>query len=120
MSIPCRLALGENLPELPMAQAIAVYRIVEEALTNIMRHSGATRVDVAARVEEGSLRVSVCDNGRGITEDELAVRRNFGVTSMMERAALLGGDLRIERGPDGGTRIWLEIPLVRMHEHAGA
>lgn len=120
MSIPCRLALGENLPELPTAQAIAVYRVVEEALTNVMRHSGATRVDVAARVEDGLLRVSVCDNGRGITAERLAMRQTYGVTSMMERATLLGGELRIDGPPDGGTRIWLDIPLVQMHERARA
>ena len=100
-----------DLPQLsPRAQAEAL-RIAQEALTNVRRHADATVVRVRARVTDGRLVVDVGDNGCGF--DPAAVSgASFGLAGMRERAALIGGEVRIESAPRDGTRIRLFLPLV--------
>jgi signal transduction histidine kinase len=99
-----------GLPRLsPRAQAEAL-RIIQEALSNVRRHADATVVRVRTVVEDGRLVMIVHDNGRGF--DPAAVGRSaFGLASMRERAALIGGELRIESRPLDGTRISLFVPV---------
>jgi signal transduction histidine kinase len=102
---------ASDLPPLsPRAQAEAL-RIVHEALTNVRRHADATVVRVRAFVEAGRLVVAVGDNGRGF-EPDAVVQPAFGLASMQERAALIGGELSIESAPQDGTRVSLVVPLV--------
>ncbi len=100
-----------DLPPLPPRAQAEALRIAQEALSNVRRHADATFVRVRAAVEEGRLVVAVGDNGRGFDPD--AVGQNaFGLASMRERAALIGGELRIESRPQDGTRVSLLVPLV--------
>lgn len=95
---------------LPPGAAVEVYRIVQEALANVARHSGAELARVHLAVEGGILRVTIEDSGRGF--DPAAVRDNgLGLAGMRERAALLGATLAIATTPDVGTCIALEVPL---------
>ena len=100
-----------DLPALPPRAQAEALRIAQEALSNVRRHADATFVRVRAAVEEGRLVVAVGDNGRGFDPD--AVGQNaFGLASMRERAALIGGELRIESAPQDGTRVSLLLPLA--------
>jgi PAS domain S-box-containing protein len=88
-----------------------VYRIIQESLTNVMRHAGATRVDIRIVAEDGTLSVSIQDNGRGIAESEQDSPHAFGMIGMRERARLLGGNLTVSGAPRMGTTVQLEFPL---------
>ena len=96
---------------IPDRAATAAYRIAQEALTNVARHSGASRVDVSLRVEEGALLLSVEDDGRGFDPGRLDESKGLGVIGMRERASLIGGTLAIGPGAVGGVRIDLRFPL---------
>ena len=85
----------------------ALYRIIQEALTNAVKHAGASRVAVEARDDDGALRLSVTDDGRGF--DPAAPGAGFGLAGMRERVLLLGGSLDVASGP-AGTRIEATLP----------
>lgn len=87
------------------------FRIFQETLTNIIRHANATRVDVHLAVEQGCLVLTVRDNGRGITDEEIANTRSIGLIGMRERAALVGGDIELQGRPGHGTTVVVRIPL---------
>ncbi|MDE3084893.1 MAG: response regulator [Verrucomicrobiota bacterium] len=89
------------------------FRIFQETLTNIIRHASATRVDVQLTEENGWLVLTVQDNGRGITEEEIANTRSIGLIGMRERAALVGGEINFHGEPGQGTTVTLRIPLHR-------
>lgn len=89
---------------------IAVFRIFKEALTNIVRHSGASLVAIMLRQQEDQVILTVTDNGRGITQEQLAADNSLGLSSMQERAWLLDGFLQIYGEPGKGTTIFLSIP----------
>lgn len=90
--------------------ATAIFRIVQEALTNVVRHSGANEVTVEVIPNGGSVVVRVQDNGKGISEQDMRKVRSFGLAGMRERAYVLGGDLTIKQAPQGGTVIEAIIP----------
>jgi PAS domain S-box-containing protein len=91
-------------------QSTAIFRIYQEALTNILRHAQATRVEVSTE-EEGSFVLRISDNGRGITEDEKTSQHTLGLLGMRERAHLIGGQIDI-KGVDGkGTVVTVRIPI---------
>jgi len=98
--------IQEPLPPLPAAVEVAAYRIVQEALTNVVRHAGASMCSV--RVTHGdALRISIEDDGSGLPTP---VRPGVGLDSMRERAGELGGSFRIANRPAGGTRIDVTLP----------
>jgi signal transduction histidine kinase len=99
----------QELPPLPAAVEVACYRIASEAMTNIVRHAGASNCVVRIRLEEatGVLGVEVEDDGNGIREDDEV---GVGLHSMRERAEELGGRCIIEPPPEGGTRVVTELP----------
>jgi len=101
----------QGAPRIPDRAATAAYRIAQEALTNVARHSGASRVDVSLRVEEGVLHLAVEDDGRGFDPERLDESKGLGVIGMRERASLIGGTLSIGPGAAGGVRIDLRLPL---------
>ena len=96
--------------------AIAVFRIFQEAITNVVRHSQATKVTVVLREEERSFSeeasyvLEIRDNGRGITEEEILNPKSLGLLGMQERVLAFGGDLSIRGEPGGGTSVILKIP----------
>lgn len=106
LTITCDLPA--DLPPLPAAVEVAIYRITGEALTNVVRHAGAhtctVRLAVAERIE-----LTIRDDGRGLPTDAAA---GVGLLSMRERAAELGGECAVTSGMGGGTtvRVWLPLP----------
>ena len=102
--------MPEGLPPLPAAVEVAVYRISQEALTNVVRHAQAKECVVRLAVSEG-LRLEITDDGIGLPEGHAA---SVGLLSMRERAAELGGRCAIERVPAGGTRVLVQLPLEAL------
>lgn len=103
-----------HLPEyirLSPERSTAVFRIVQEALSNVARHAKATEVAVRARKAKGELLVEIADNGRGIVAADLAKTNSFGILGMRERSQYLGGNLGIQGPPDQGTTLALRLPL---------
>jgi signal transduction histidine kinase len=105
----------EAIPPLPAAVEVACYRIAEEALTNVVRHAEAQRCALSLAIDEGTLRLEVRDDGRGLPDSRAGEtgRAGVGLTTMRERAAELGGRLVVEALPEGGTRVRAELPLPR-------
>jgi signal transduction histidine kinase len=99
------------LPRLPMRTEAEVLRIAQEALNNVARHADATVVRVRAAADEGQLAVSIRDNGRGFDMSQ-PTPGHVGLESMRERAALVGGTVRIESQPLDGTHIWVAVPIA--------
>lgn len=100
---------SDPLPPLPAAVEVAVYRIVQEALTNVARHSGARRCTIRLS-SNGSVELEVADNGRGLN----GARPGVGLSSMRERAEELGGSCTIGPGADGGTRVLVRLPIPSL------
>ncbi|HZB09134.1 MAG TPA: PAS domain S-box protein [Rubrobacter sp.] len=105
------LEVREDFPdELPEEQSKDLLRIVQEALANTRRHSGASHARVAAGTSPGKLWVEVSDDGRGF--DPASMSAGTGTRGMRERARVLGGELEIFSRPDGGTRVRFEMPAT--------
>ena len=94
--------------------SIAVYRIVQESLTNIIRHAKAHHVTISLEPGAGFLRVSIVDDGTGLPEEVIKRPRSHGLAAMRQRAIALGGQWRAGRTPDGGTEIEVRLPLERV------
>ncbi len=110
--IECRSECAPQIIQLTDQQSTAVFRIVQEALTNILRHAQATRVSVAIEEEDGNLVLKVSDNGRGITPAEVSNKQSLGLLGMRERAHLIGGHLDIAASREGGTVLRVCVPLA--------
>jgi PAS domain S-box-containing protein len=102
---------AQEFPRLPDDVASHAFRIIQEALTNVTRHSKATRVDVAVRRAGGSLILGVSDNGVGFAPDTLSGLHSLGLVGMRERALACGGVLMVQGKPGEGTSIVVTIPL---------
>lgn len=89
----------------------AIFRILQEALTNIARHSGATKVEIFLKKQDGEITMEVRDNGRGISEADLTKNTSFGLLGMRERALFLGGDVEVKGHPGFGTSVKVQIPV---------
>jgi PAS domain S-box-containing protein len=100
-----------NIPVLSETIATASYRITQEALTNVARHSGAGKVDVILRFENGRLSLVVSDNGKGFSISETGESEGLGVAGMRERAGLVGGTLRVESAVGEGVKILFSVPV---------
>lgn len=101
--------LPPRLPSLSAAAGLAVYRTLQEALTNVRRHSGASRVTVHLSAEQTGVRLTVADDGRGCSADTLSQSAG-GVLGMRERAAMAGGTVVIAATPEGGLTVELWVP----------
>lgn len=107
-------------PTVPVDAAVAahVYRIVQEALNNVTKHSGSTKAWVRLRTSDSGLELDVEDHGAGMPS--AAHGRGLGLTTMRERAALVGGTIEFTRPREGGTLVRLRVPLPRADEGRGA
>ena len=107
--IEADLEINGSFADLTESRRIAIFQIVREALSNIREHSGASHVRVTVVEREGSVAVSVEDDGRGFDRDaallDASVLRRFGLTGMLERVEMLGSELEIDSEPGGGTRV---------------
>ncbi|MFW6113721.1 MAG: sensor histidine kinase, partial [Actinomycetota bacterium] len=97
----------------------SLFRISQEALNNIARHSGADRVDVRLMAENGELVMEIEDDGRGITREDLSDPSSLGIMSMKERAYAFGGVVGIQPGGDGGTLVRVRMPFPGSGESIG-
>jgi signal transduction histidine kinase len=91
---------------------LVAYRVVQEALTNVAKHAGATRVTVTLRRQRQHLTLAICDNGRGIAPADRLKPASFGLRGMSERARALGGTLTLSAAPGGGTMVTIKIRLA--------
>jgi two-component system sensor histidine kinase UhpB len=106
-----------SLPKLAPETELAVYRIAQESLTNIARHSNASRVTIALERGPDSIVLSVGDDGRGF--DGSMPEEHGGLRSMRERALLVDGALAIKESPRGGVEVRLEVPTTPVDEPVG-
>jgi PAS domain S-box-containing protein len=113
--IECRIDLppAERLDSIGRDAAIAVYRVLQEALTNVARHSGARHAWAVMDTDGSWLALEVEDDGRGIGPEDVAKSRSLGIKGMRERMIYLGGNLEVSRAPRGGTRVRASLPLPR-------
>ncbi|HUG25764.1 hybrid sensor histidine kinase/response regulator [Piscinibacter sp.] len=99
-----------QLHHLPAGVPLVAYRTAQEALTNITKHAQASRVEIDLALAGGVLSLEVSDNGRGLSQDDLAKARSFGIRGLHERAGTVGGWVDLSSGP-GGTTLILSVPL---------
>ena len=102
----------ENV-DLDQQQSTGIFRILQESLTNILRHAQATRVDISVKEKAGEIVLTVSDNGRGITEEEKSRLQSLGLLGMRERAHLIGGEIDITGFEEDGTVVTVRAPKAR-------
>jgi len=111
------LTVEPELPAVSLAATVAVYRIVQEALSNVERHAGVKDARVCVWAEGGRVHAEITDSGRGFTPplldgpDATTLPAHIGLRGMRERVALVHGTLSVESRPGGGTRVRAEVPL---------
>ena len=112
----CQLDLPPDDSVIDREVATALFRILQETLTNVARHANATEVDVRLAREDDALTLEVHDNGAGISEEQVSADSSLGILGMRERAILLGGELAISGAPGEGTTMRVRIPETYDHE----
>ncbi|MFL6375347.1 MAG: DUF4118 domain-containing protein [Pyrinomonadaceae bacterium] len=110
--IECSFASSNESVDIDPEAGAAVFRIVQEALTNVARHSDAIKVEVTVSVVDDELFLNIKDNGRGINLDRLSKKRTLGIIGMRERARLIGATLQIRPRAVGGTAVELAVPIA--------
>ncbi|MGV2287132.1 sensor histidine kinase [Trinickia sp. YCB016] len=118
--IPVLLDFPTGEPSFNAAASTAVFRIVQEALTNVARHAQATQVHVEALLVDDAWRVTVADNGRGIAADAPRKDKSFGLLGIRERVRLLNGTAAIETSPGRGLRLTVDLPLADVSDDSPA
>jgi signal transduction histidine kinase len=104
------LVVEDGFPkELPAEMSVELLRVLQEALTNVRRHSGAREVEVRLRTEDQEVVAEVVDDGRGF--DPSSTRSRVGLSAMRERVEALGGEIEVESRPGEGTKVGLRVPL---------
>ena len=110
--IACSVQVPEDL-SLPFDLATPLFRVCQEALTNVTRHAQASHVSIALTCSNTEISLTVADDGRGITEEEVQRHGSLGLLGMKERVAILGGTLDVQGRPGQGTTLAIRIPLGR-------
>lgn len=105
------LVINLDATDLDSDYSVAVFRIFQEALTNIARHAEASSVSIVLEENDGQLILQIEDNGRGVTEEMLSNTLSLGVVGMRERAVILGGVVEIKGVRGKGTRVTASVPL---------
>jgi two-component system sensor histidine kinase UhpB len=106
LDVSCRI--DAELPVLSPDAELVIYRVAQEALTNVARHSGSNRAELSLHQDRGGVMLNVRDQGRGIGTGQAA---GSGIRGMRERAALVDAELEILDHPDGGCEVRLQVPL---------
>jgi len=117
MGIACVFRGADQDIQLDDDHATALFRIFQEALTNVAKHAGATRVSVTLRRQRAHLTLSISDNGRGILPADRLKPHSFGLRGMSERAKALGGTLALSAAPGAGTMVTIKIRLATPAAH---
>jgi two-component system NarL family sensor kinase len=108
---PVNFSVTGGTRPLPMRIEVGLYRIAQEALTNIARHAQARQVNLELSLTPEQIRLSIEDDGQGFDPEDAPSGR-YGLIGLNERTKLLGGSLRIESSPGTGTRVEVVIPIV--------
>jgi len=111
--IPCLVQVPDNLPALPDATAIGLFRILQESLTNVMRHAEAHTVELNLSLNKGVLCMTVADDGKGFDQREERPA-SFGLVGMRERVLIMGGRLHLDSTQGEGTTLRIYIPLEHV------
>ena len=108
--VMCEFRTRHDHLTLPAGVPLVAYRTAQEALTNITKHARASRVHIDLSLAGGALSLEISDNGCGLSADDLAKARSFGIRGLHERAGTVGGWIDLSSGP-GGTTLILSVPL---------
>jgi signal transduction histidine kinase len=103
-----KLCIEGEPRSLPSGIELSAYRIVQEALTNTLKHAGPSQASVVVSYQTGLLELQICDNGQGFGSDPIP---GHGLIGMQQRAALLGGRLAVGPGPTGGVQVKARLPV---------
>jgi signal transduction histidine kinase len=99
-----------DLLELDKIKSVAIFRIFQEIMTNILRHARATQALITVSIKSNALLLSVADNGIGMDEAKISEESGLGLLGMRERASAISGNLKIESFPGRGTKLVLSVP----------
>jgi len=116
----CTEQFPDEEPGFNRAGAIALFRVVQEALANVAKHAKATEVDIALELTNRDVVVTVRDNGIGAAPADLNRPRSHGIAGLRHRVQVLGGRLDISSAPNGGTTVRVRVPLANVSGPAGA
>jgi PAS domain S-box-containing protein len=111
--IPCELDVSLGELELPQAHATAVFRIVQESLSNVAKHAAASRAKVSIASDGGQVSLTIADDGAGFTPTDARKPNSYGLLGLRERASLLDGEASITSAPGEGTCIRIRLPLAQ-------
>jgi signal transduction histidine kinase len=100
-------------PQLDMLTGVTLYRIAQESLANVVRHSGASEVEVSLTIMNGDAVLAIRDNGCGMTPEQIANARSLGLLGIRERAELLAGSMSIQSRPGEGTLLTVKLPMAK-------
>jgi len=112
--IGCDLRLRGDVDGLGEAINITVYRVIQECLTNVLRHAEATHAQIEVQRDEALLRVTVSDNGKGLSQRGESGSERFGLMGMRERVQALGGEFALQSQPGTGLTVVATIPVRQM------
>ena len=110
LSVPCSLQVDEDVIDFDTSIQSALYRAIQECLTNIARHAQATQVDIEVRTSPNAVNLQIIDNGVGMSIEARSKRGSFGLMGMRERIYILGGKVAIDSQLGEGTKISIELP----------
>ncbi len=114
--IKCSLVLPKEEIDLDAQRATAIFRIFQEALTNIARHANAEKVSVSLLTNLSNISLEIKDNGKGITQEQIKDFRSLGIHGMEERAMIFGGQVYIDGLAGKGTTLKVEIPIEKKND----
>ena len=117
--IQCQFRTSQESLQLPVGVPLVAYRTVQEALTNISKHSGATRASIDLSLASGVLSIEIIDNGKGLSDADLAKSRSFGIRGLHERAGTVGGWVDLASRQGVGTTLILSVPLHPDRDPSG-
>ncbi len=108
--IPCELAIGAGFDDVPDPHATTIFRVLQECLTNVAKHAGASRAEVTLAHDAGQMTLTVRDDGGGFATGQARKAASFGLLGVHERARLLHGEIAIESAPGRGTIVEMRLP----------
>jgi signal transduction histidine kinase len=110
--IACNFTANYHEKEPDKKTAMGIFRVYQEALTNVMRHASATEVNAKLEKQNDHIILTVADNGKGFDSDSNMERKTLGLIGMKERALMMGGELHISSKKGVGTTVTLKIPFI--------
>jgi signal transduction histidine kinase len=116
--LKCTEVYPDEEPRFTSEAAIALFRIAQEAFTNILKHSAAKSVDITLDADEDAIVMQISDDGKGIPAGRLTAVGSHGLASMRHRVRALGGRLDIRSPPSGGTILLVRIPAINAVQRA--